>query len=279
MLIKSFSKINLTLSVNQKLKKERLHNIQSYFCLIDLFDQIEINKLKGQKDVIRFKGKFAKLINKKDNTIIKVLKILRNEKIISNFYSILVKKKIPVFSGMGGGTGNAVSLAKLLTNDNISEKLLKIFNKKIGSDFKLFFYKQGFLRNLNTVSKFRRKYKLHFLLVYPNIKSSTKLVYSKVKKNSSKDKYNFTKINEKSKFIKFLVDKNNDLQTIVENQNPVIKRLISEIKQKKGCHFSRMSGSGSVCYGVFKSERSAKSALKMIKIKYPKFWLSVAKTI
>ena len=43
--------------------------------------------------------------------------------------------------------------------------------------------------------------------------------------------------------------------------------------------FSRMTGSGSVCYGVFKSEKTAKVALNRIKLKYPKYWASFAKTI
>ena len=65
MLLKSFSKINLTLNVNQKYKKNSLHQIQSYFCLINLFDQIKVNKIEGQKDVVRFQGKFAKFVKKK----------------------------------------------------------------------------------------------------------------------------------------------------------------------------------------------------------------------
>ena len=84
---------------------------------------------------------------------------------------------------------------------------------------------------------------------------------------------------EKSKYIKFLIKKNNDLQSIVENKYPIIKNLIIEIAEKKGCYFSRMTGSGSVCYGVFKTEKTAKAALKRIKSKHPKYWLSVAKTI
>ena len=55
--------------------------------------------------------------------------------------------------------------------------------------------------------------------------------------------------------------------------------LPKEINQKEGCYFSRMSGSGSVCYGLFESQKSANVALKKIKSKYSKFWFSVAKTI
>ena len=44
------------------------------------------------------------------------------------------------------------------------------------------------------------------------------------------------------------------------------KSLIN-IKNEKGCHFSRMTGSGSVCYGLFDNKFEAKKALKNLKIK------------
>ena len=279
MLLKSFSKINLSLNINRKLKKKKLHDIQSYFCLINLFDQIKIKKIKGRKDLVKFKGKFSKYIKKKNNSIIDVLKILRKRNLISDYYSVLVDKRIPVFSGMGGGTSNAVCLIKYFARNKINKNLSSILDKKIGSDLKLFFYEQGFLKNLKIINDFPRKYRLYFLLVYPNIRCSTRYVYSKVKKYSSKSKYSFSKINDKSKFIDFLINENNDLQSIVENKYPIIKKLIIEIGKKKGCYFSRMTGSGSVCYGVFKSRKTAKAALNAIKLKHPKCWLSVAKTI
>ena len=73
-------------------------------------------------------------------------------------------------------------------------------------------------------------------------------------------------------FIRFLIKKDNDLQSIVENKYPIIKKLIIEIGQKKGCYFSRMTGSGSACYGLFNNKKSTKVALKIIRKKYPKFW-------
>ena len=278
MILKSFSKINLSLSVNKKLKKIGLHDIQSYFCLINLYDQIKIKKIKGQKDKVKFQGKFSKLIKKK-NSITNILAILREKNLISNYYSVLVNKKIPVFAGLGGGTSNAVYLVKYLTRGKISKDLLRILEKKIGSDLKLFFYEQGFLESLKKINNFRRKYKLYFLLIYPNIKCSTHYIYSKIKKNSLKSQFKFNNINSKSRFIEFLINQNNDLQLVVEKKYPAIKTLIEEIGKKEGCYFSRMTGSGSACYGVFESEKVAKAALNGIKLKYPKYWSSVAKTI
>jgi 4-diphosphocytidyl-2-C-methyl-D-erythritol kinase len=278
MILKSFSKINLSLNVNKKLKSG-LHEIQSYFCLINLFDQINIKPIKGKKDIIKFRGKFAKYIDIKKNSISDTLTILRKQNVITNYYSVIINKKIPVFAGLGGGSGNAACLIKFFTQKKIKKNLLDILDKKIGSDLKLFFHDQGFLKNLKMINILNKKYKLYFLLINPNIRNSTKYIYSKINKYSSKKKYSFNQINNKKRFIQFLVNANNDLQLIVEKKYPIIKNLVREIGQKKGCYFSRMTGSGSVCYGVFESEKTAKVASDRIKSKYPKFWFSVAKTI
>ena len=49
MVLNSYSKINLTLSVNRKLKRRGVHEIQSYFCLINLSDKIKIKKIYKKK--------------------------------------------------------------------------------------------------------------------------------------------------------------------------------------------------------------------------------------
>lgn len=279
MILKSFSKINLSLKVNRKLKNSRLHEIQSYFCLVNLYDDIKIKKIKDQKDIIRFRGKFSKYIKKSSNSVIDVLNILRERNLISSYYSVSINKKIPVFGGMGGGTSNAIYLVKHLTRNKIDKNLLKVLSKRIGSDVRIFLYHQGFISNLKKIYSFQKKHSLYFLLVYPTIKCSTKYIYSKVRKFSQKSDFSFKKIEVKNKFIKLLIGENNNLQSIVENKYPTIKRLIIEIRQRKGCYFSRMTGSGSVCYGVFKSKKSAKAALNIIKVKYPKYSSWVAKTI
>ena len=59
----------------------------------------------------------------------------------------------------------------------------------------------------------------------------------------------------------------------------MIKKLLIAIRNEQGCCFSRMTGSGSVCYGLFKDQITAKKALNKLKIKFPKFWISFAKTV
>ena len=277
MVLKSFAKINLSLNINSKLKN-RLHNIQSYYCLINLFDKIKIRKIDKKKDKVVFFGPFVKHIKKSNNSITNLLKLLRKLELISGYYSVNVIKNIPVFSGLGGGTSNAASVLKFLLKGKVSKKILEKVEKLIGSDLRLFFHKQGFLQNLRTI-KTIKKQKLFFLLSRPNIICSTKKIYSKVKKYSKKKKFNFQKMNNKKGFINYILEQNNELQSIVEEEYPSIKILLKDINTEKGCHFSRMSGSGSVCYGLFNNESNAKKALNKIKTKHPKFWFSIAKTV
>ena len=277
MVLKSFSKINLSLNINSKLKNG-LHDIQSYYCLINLFDKIKIRKIDKKKDIVVFFGPFVKHIKKSNNSITNLLKLLRKLELISGYYSVNVIKNIPVFSGLGGGTSNAASVLKFLLKGKVSKKILEKVEKLIGSDLRLFFHKQGFLQNLRTI-KTIKKQKLFFLLSRPNIICSTKKIYSKVKKYSKKKKFNFQKMNNKKGFINYILEQNNELQSIVEEEYPSIKILLKDINTEKGCHFSRMSGSGSVCYGLFNNESNAKKALNKIKTKHPKFWFSIAKTV
>jgi len=278
MVLNSYAKINLSLSVNSKLKKKNLHEIQSYYCLIDLCDKINIRKIKKKNDKIIFQGPFAKHIKKSNNSIANLLAVLRKLKFISNYYSVKVYKNIPVFSGLGGGTSNAAFILRFL----LKSKAIKIIDKVeklIGSDLRLFFYKQGFIENLKTIKVIKKKQKLFFLLLRPNINCSTRKIYSMVTKYSKKNKFSLKKINTKKKFINTILTQKNELQWLVEKKYPIFKKLLADMSAENGCYFSRMTGSGSVCYGLFDNESSSKKALRKIKTKYPNFWLSIAKTV
>ena len=278
-MIKSYSKINLFLKVLKKNNKG-LHNIQSSIMLLDLHDRISLKKINKKKDRIEFIGRFKKNINKNTNTISKSLFLLRKHNLIDEKkYKIIVNKKIPVFAGLGGGTSNAVFLIKHFLKNRISDKILKIFEKEIGSDFRLFFLNHSFQKGLKKIIKFKKKYTFSFVLVYPNINSSTKEVYSRVKKFSLPLKNDLSKIESKSSYIKFIKNENNDLQKIVEKKHKKILKILDLIKIQKNCLFSRMTGSGSVCFGVFSNRKSAKIGLTKIQKRLPNYWSILTKSI
>ena len=279
MVLKSYAKINLTLSVSKRLKSG-LHNIQSIYCLIDLYDKIFLKKIKNKNfDQVSFVGPFSKDINKSNNSIKKVLSSMRKNKIINDYYTVKVNKKIPVFAGLGGGTSNAATLLKYFTKKNLNKKMLNKITNEIGSDLRLFFYNQGYQKNLKSVINLNKKYKFHFLLIFPKIKSSTKSVYANVKNYSKLKKPSYKSLALRKNKIQLLINSKNDLQSIVEKKHKILRKLLLNIKKFKGCHFSRMTGSGSTCYGLFLNKNSSLVALKKLRKKYPKFWFSIAKTI
>ena len=278
MVLRSFAKINLSLLINRKLKNG-FHDIQSLFCLIDLKDRIIIKKIKNKKDKITFKGPHSKYVNKSNNTVRKILKIMKKYKIITHYYSIIIFKQIPVFAGLGGGTSNAATLFKFFAKKKSKSISFNKVVEKIGSDFRLFFYNYGFLKNMKTIISLQKHHRLYFLLAGPNIISSTKEVYSKVRKYSKKEKISQAKLKNKKNFIDYIKNSKNDLQSIVEKKHRKISILLDDIKTMRGCYFSRMSGSGSVCYGLFTNQSCSKAALISLRKKHPKFWFSIAKTI
>ena len=276
MRIKSFAKINLTLRVLKKLKNS-MHDIETNTTLVDLCD--EINLKKNKRDVIIFNGKFKGNVNLKKNTIIDTLFLLRKLKIIKSCYKITINKNIPVYSGLGGGTSNSVSIVKYFLKNKIKEKFVRIFEQKIGSDFRLFLNNFSFQKKLGKVLKSKNNLFSHFLIIFPNINCKTKNIYKLVKNFSPSTGKIYEKKFSKEKCLEIVRKDRNDLEKLVVKKHSKILILLRSINKLKGCNFSRVTGSGSVCYGVFKSKKTAKFAMTNLKRKYPKYWCVITKTI
>jgi len=86
-------------------------------------------------------------------------------------------------------------------------------------------------------------------------------------------------VKNNKKLIDFLKNEDNDLEKTVIRIYPKVKKIITFIKSQKGCYFSRITGSGSACIGIFSNMKNAIYAQKLIKLKYPKYWCVVSKTI
>ena len=277
--INSWAKINLSLNVIKKLSN-KFHNIESLITFIKICDEIKIKILNEREHKIYFTGKFSKGIPK-NNTILKLLKLLEKKKIIKNKkFEIKIKKNIPQKSGMGGGSMNAASVLKYL----IKKKIIKISNKKalevaykVGSDVVLGLErKNSILFKNGEVGRLKNKINLHVLITKPNIDCSTKDIYANVKKYS-KSLYN----NKNKRFFKksYLAESRNDLENVVFKKYPKIKSLKYFILNLPNILFARMTGSGSALVAYFKSKKAANNAAKVFKSKYKNYWYIVSKTI
>jgi len=282
--LKSFCKINLFLRVIKKLSNG-YHSIKSLITFCELYDLISISKIKNINDRINFYGKFSKNIDKRSNTVTKVLQLLRKDKLIKNQkFKINIQKNIPHGSGLGGGSSNAADLLNFF-NKYMKLKLGKIkINQiaiKIGNDVTVSLKRKNTLLTgkKNGILRLNQKFKLNLLIIYPNLICSTKKIYKKNRIIGISKPQAFFHANNKKKLINLLKNESNDLEKTVIRIYPRIKKIIDLIKSQKGCYLSRITGSGSACIGIFSSMENAIYAKKLIKLKYPSYWCVVAKTM
>ena len=278
MKLRSFSKINLSLRVLKKMSSG-LHDIQSNSILIDLNDQIKINRSYKNKNEIYFKGDFARFVNKKNNSVKSIVKYLEKEKIFKSKYKFTITKNIPVFSGLGGGTSNAVTIFRHFQKKKINSKIINELTKTIGSDFKLFLQKQSFQSSLAKVTNYKKSHVINMIVVFPYKLCSTKKIYSNVNSFSKPCKNKYGNVLNTKKFIKLISKEKNDLQPIVEKKYPIIKKIMQFLENQKNCVFSRMTGSGSACFGVFLTKKNAHETLLKVRKKFPVFFSVITKTI
>ena len=282
--IKSYCKINLSLRLTKKLNNG-YHNIMSLITFCGLHDIITITPINSPKDRISFSGRFKNGIQNRSNTITKTLDLLRKKNLINNqTFKINVKKNIPHGSGLGGASSNA---AYLLSHFNLRYKLklnwktINKFANQIGFDVPIILERKNtFLTGKkNEMIRLKEKFKLNLLLVYPNLVCSTKEIYNKSRQKIISKPKTFFNIKGKKRLIYYLKKENNDLQKILFKIHPKIKKIVNFIKSQNGCYFSRITGSGSACIGIFDNMKNAIYAQKIIKAKYSKYWCIVSKTI
>ncbi len=279
--IRSFSKINLSLRVLSR-QNDGYHNINSIITFCNLHDVISIYKINGSNDKVSFSGRFKKGINEKSNTITKLLYLLRKKNFLKKqAFKINIQKNIPHGAGLGGGSSNAADLLNFF-NKNMylklnNSELNKIANQ-IGFDVPISLEKKNTLLigKKGKMLKLNQKFRLNIVIVYPNIVCSTKKIYSKNKKYTQPMSQTYF---YKKKLVDFLKSEKNDLEKIVTGLYPRVRKIINFIKFQHGCYFSRITGSGSACIGMFSNTKSAVFTKKLIKLKFPKYWCIVSKTI
>ena len=282
--IKSYCKINLYLKVTKRLNNG-YHNIMSLITFCNLHDVISISKIGPSRDKISFSGRFKKGINKKSNTVTKILDLLRKTKLLKNkFFKINICKNIPHGSGLGGASSNAADLLNYFNSKmklKLGENKIKKLANQIGFDVPINLEKKNTFLNgqKGEILRLNHKFRLNLLIVYPNLVCSTRKIFQKNKKISSFKTQSLFYIKNNRKLINFLKNENNDLEKTVIKIYPKVKRIIDLIELQKGCYFSRITGSGSACIGIFSNMKNAIYAQKLIKLKYPKYWCVVSKTI
>jgi len=176
---KSFCKINIFLKITGK-REDGYHNIETVFMpLKDPFDEITLDFDSAPGIKIASNSMELPLDNK--NICWKAAAAFAKFAEISPAWKISIKKRIPVAAGLGGGSGNAAAVLKLLNEkyDAIAQKQLKDIAVKIGADVPYFLNPvpakaTGVGEKIKPV---KMKTPLFFVLVNPKFPVSSKWAY------------------------------------------------------------------------------------------------------
>ena len=265
--INSPAKINFGLNVVAK-RSDGYHNIETIFYPIKLHDEITIKKSGS----LTFKSNVESLSSGEDNLIIKAVNLLGKYLERKLCVDIVLKKNIPIGSGLGGGSSNAASILRglqVLFNLNLSEKELFNIAVKIGSDVPFFLspkpkFADGKGEKLKEID-FNIKYPM--LIINPGIHVSTPWAYSRI--SPKKPEVNLFSIINKgfNDFSELKEIVTNDFEKIVFEKLPEIGKIKNYL-YKFGADFALMTGSGSSLFGIFPDLMKAEEAEKKFSEKY-----------
>ena len=272
------AKVNLHLAVKEK-RPDGFHNLESVFITVDFGDILNFS-LKNDTDnddssnlteISMMSGKKSLLIPLNDNIIYKAISLFKEKTGLSYNFKINVKKKIPLGGGLGGGSSNAacalLSLNKMAGCPCSRSELLEMA-AVLGSDVPFFIHRTAaaYVTGRGEVIKPLDLPPLFLVLVSPGFSSNTARAFRLL------DKYrveNNLIISSDSIFMSsapncenFRKKFFNDFLPVFPHQEKSIYNNIINALEESGALYANLSGAGSICFGVYKDEDTARNAAK-----------------
>ena len=252
------AKLNLTLEVLGK-KDNGMHEIKSHFQLIDLCDEMRIEKSEAQQSSVSTNASIN--IENKNNLVYEAIEVLSDHIKQDIFCNVVIEKNIPIGGGLGGGSSNAaaalIGINYLYSLELDLAELMKI-GLKLGADVPFFILGKNAIASGvgEKLTEINSKTN-NFLVISPSIHSSTREMFQI-----------WDELHDKKMFQLFTDDENPFLQIFLEKHaevRPIFKELMIEAPFK-------LSGTGSTIFCAVENEAKIKKTLKKIPSKWRHFF-------
>lgn len=249
--LKSFAKINLCLYVLRK-REDGFHDICTVMQAVDFHDRLSLYRIPRG---IVVQTDDPKLPTDRRNLAYKAAQILLDRTKVSSGVKIKIQKRIPLSSGLGGGSSNAaftlIGLNRLFNLGLPGKKLVEMA-RQIGSDVP-FFLSSGQAVATGRGEKIRevklpRDYWI--VLIKPHVTLSTPWVYENFKIDLTKKRKSIKMYKKRESFFDSIVGWENELEKVAVKKYPQIKVLRRRLEEI-GAIKTSMSGSGPAVYGIF----------------------------
>jgi 4-diphosphocytidyl-2-C-methyl-D-erythritol kinase len=273
------AKLNLYLHVTGK-RENGYHELDSLVVFADYGDEIELHP--ADEYSLEIIGPFASMIENNDqNLVTKAVHALAHATGKTPDFKITLHKNLPVGAGIGGGSADAAATLKaVLQYWDINVPNLNDIALALGADVPVCLNNKpvtmrGIGELIDPLAMALPPF--YALLVYPAASCSTIEIFKSWRGDFNKfatpDNWSSAK-----DFVGFLQQQQNDLTHAAIKQCPAIGDAL-QILEDNHATFTRMSGSGSTCFGLYEDQNEMQAAAKTIKTAHPDWWVQGTKIL
>ena len=256
------AKLNLALHVRGRLPDGR-HSIETIFAFCT--DGDRLSGEEADQLSLEVSGPFARELGReKDNLVLIAARALADAAGVNSGAALTLDKRLPVASGIGGGSADAAAALRLLTSLwRIDPRHAQEVAPEIGSDvpaclLSLTARGEGAGDRLTPVA-LPELSGTPVLLVNPRVALSTAQVFARW---DGQDRGPLEDWRQGR----------NDLEEPAIALVPQIEAVLAWLGTRPGATFTRMSGSGATCFALFDSEEARDSAAGAV----PREWWRLA---
>jgi 4-diphosphocytidyl-2-C-methyl-D-erythritol kinase len=274
------AKVNLTLRV-LGYRGDGYHEIESLVAFADFGDRLTFSQ--GDKLTLTVLGPSAAAAGAAEGNLVvraaRALAALSPDLVLGAFR---LEKRLPVAAGLGGGSADAGAALRLIAQANglrRDDSRLYAAARATGADVPVCLNPQArIMRGIGEVlSGPLALPPLPAVLVNPGVALATKAVFAGWKpvaaQGATVDFDLIAKPTSRDQFLRFLGGQSNDLEASAIALAPVVADILAALHGIPGCKVARMSGSGATCFALFASATAAREAAKILRGKYPGWWV------
>lgn len=272
------AKLNLTLEVGEK-RSDGYHEVQSVMSCAALYDEVTLES--GTSGEISMTCDCPGLPLDDTNLCLRAAKLFfKKTGIPCDGLHIELSKRIPMQSGLGGGSADAAAVLRGLRKLYRPEMMIKDIERmaaELGSDVPFC------VRSVTAMVRGRGEQLLKlpklplcwFVICKPEFSFSTAEMYAKLDEKepvSSIDTLGLIKALEYQDMQEISDRLGNCFEGVLEESSEIfaIKNRLLALGARNAC----MSGSGSAVYGLFTQEDEAKAAAAELQKAYPQTWFA-----
>lgn len=283
------AKINLALHVTGQ-RDDGYHLLESLVVFTALGDAVSATQDAADQLVVE--GPEAGSLADEpetDNLVARARDVLRQAALakgkVAGPVSIRLNKRLPVASGIGGGSADAAATLKLLSElwgYQPGHEAMMQLGLKLGADVPMCLAGRPLLaRGIGeTLTPLDLGFSLDLVIVNPRIGVATPAVFAALenRQNPPLPPLPVHGLADRDSLLAWLGQTRNDLQAPARSAVPAIADCLHALNDA-GARFARMSGSGASCFGFFDDSQAAQEAAAQLQRSRPDWFVAATSAL